>query len=80
MDRLQFNNDDLKEQFETYCKCNQSKADNSSQSETSGGSSETFGCSSEVSAGNQSSGSLVMTQKVIQHFNTLGIDLRTFRN
>ena len=59
---------------------NQSKASDgsSSQSEASGGSSQPSGCSGEASAGSQSSG-LVMT-RVIRHFNTLGIDLRTFHN
>ena len=72
MDGLQFNIDDLKEQFEAYCKRNESKAGNSSQLKASGRSSETSGCSSEVFTESQSRGSLVMTQ-VIQHFNTLGL-------
>jgi hypothetical protein len=87
-DRLQCNIDALKEQFEAYERNhpagsgNQSKAfgDSSSQPKSFSGNSQTSGCSSEVGTESQSSGGLVMTQKVIQHFNTLGIDLRTFYN
>ena len=78
--------DELKEQFESYCKrnhppgyiSNQPKAcGNSSRSSEPCGSGSSQSETLESSTASSAS-SLLMTQEVIQHFNTLGIDLKTF--
>ena len=76
LDRLQCNMDELKKQFESYCKRNHPTACGRCRR-----SSELCVCDSGASQSEtpeSNTGSILMTQEVIQHFNTLGIDLKTF--
>ena len=80
IDRLQCNMDELKERFESYCRRN-SPSNYSNQPNDCGSgshSSELCGSSQSETPEKSSAGSVLITQPVIQHFNTLGIDLKTF--
>lgn len=86
IDRLQCNMDELKEQFENYCRRNEAShhtspphppGDNTCSNQSGEPHSSSRGSTQSETPGSSVCG-LVMTPNVIQHFNTLGIDLKSF--